>query len=72
MKILKLRKVKLGDDYPIIRVTYKTFLTTIQRDVIKDGNHWIWSDTGWFCQNDCLLNKFSESSQFEYVLNGKD
>ena len=72
MKILKLRKVKLGDGYPLIRVTYKTFFGSKQRDVIKESNTgWKWADTDNFCLNDCLLDTFNESSEFEYVLNGE-
>lgn len=71
MKILKLKKVKLGDGYPLIRVTYKTLFGSKQRDVIKKNDiGWKWADTDKFCLNDCLLDKFCESSGFEYVLNG--
>ena len=71
MKILKLRKVKLGDEYPLIRVTYKTLFGSKQRDVIKESDiGWKWADTDNFCLNDCLLDKFYKSSEFEYVLNG--
>ena len=72
MKILKLRKVKLGNEYSLIRITYKTLFRIKQRDVIKkDDIGWKWADTDIFCFNDCLLDTFSESSEFEYVLNGE-
>lgn len=71
MKILKLRKVKLGSYYPLIRVTYKTLFGSNQRDVIKHSDiGWKWADTDNFCLNDCLLDTFNESSEYEYVLNG--
>lgn len=69
MKILKLKKVKLGDSFPIIRVTYKTLLGIKQRDVIKDVIGWKWADTDRYCYNDCLLYEFDEANQHEYVLN---
>lgn len=71
MKILKLRKVKLGNRYPLIRVTYKTLFGSKKRDVIKKNDTgWKWADTDIFCLNDCLLDAFNESSEIEYVLNG--
>lgn len=72
MKILKLRKVKLGDKYPVIRITYKSLFRIHERDVVKkNGVGWKWADTGSFYLNDCILDAFSESGEYEYMLNGE-
>jgi hypothetical protein len=70
MKILKLKKVKIGDNYPLIRIKYKTLFGTKERDVIKHEVGWMWADEDSFCLNDALLDMFNESSEFEYILNG--
>jgi hypothetical protein len=69
MKILTLEKIKLGDDYSIIRVTYKTMFGTKDRDVIRHNIGWKWADTDEFCHNDLTLDKFNDSTAQKYLLN---
>jgi hypothetical protein len=74
MKIISLRKIKVGDGYPVIRVKYKTLFGTKQRDAVRSKGtiHWKWVDTGgWIVTYDDVLNMFNESSEFEYILNGE-
>lgn len=72
MKILELKKVKVGDDYPLIRVKYRTLLGVKERDVIKHTNiGWKWADDDSFCLNNTLLDMFNESSEWKYTLNGE-
>jgi hypothetical protein len=70
MRILELTKVKLGDEYPIVRVKYKATFKTIERDAIKGVVRWVWADTGKYCGNDVVLNKFYESTEYSYRVNG--
>lgn len=71
MKIVKLKKVKIGDEYPIIRVTFKTiFGREIERDVVRYVFGWKFADTDEVCRH-TVITTFDESSEFQYVLNGK-
>tara|TARA_R110002020_G_scaffold9218_1_gene36498 strand:+ start:230 stop:442 length:213 start_codon:yes stop_codon:yes gene_type:complete len=70
MKVKKLKKTDLG-----ILITYKTFFTTKEREVIwiDKFNRWGWADEDmpsnpWVNE---LLNKFIESGKEEYILNKK-
>lgn len=71
MKIIKLRKIKLGDKYPIVRVTYKTWYgKTVERDCVKGIFHWKWADnTKDTPFRDITLDEFYFSSEPEYILN---
>ena len=69
MKILKLTKVKMGNDYPIIRITYKNFFGKKQRDAVRGLAFWVWVDTGKYCGYDEILTAFYKSSEYEYILN---
>lgn len=68
MKVKKLKRTDLG-----ILITYKSFFTTKEREVvwIEKFGRWGWADekdhgNTWI--ND-LLNKFIESGLTDYILN---
>lgn len=72
MEIAHLQKIKLGESYPIIRITFKNWRgKLIKRDVIlREGIGWKFIDTNRYSLNDEVLNEFYQSSAFEYTVNG--
>ena len=73
MKVLHLEKIKLGDDYPIIRMTTKTLFGTKKRDVVMDDQGtWVYCDQAFpfYHYKDEALNTLMESSEREYKING--
>ena len=72
MKIKKLEKIQKGD-YPIIRVTYKTWYgKLVIKDVCKPLDHHLWTfmDSGNLVLNDEAINTFNESDNVFYFVNG--
>lgn len=71
MKIVNLRKVKIGDKYPIVRISFKNrWGQIIKRDVIKGKFFWKYMDTDSPSLHDTALNIFFYSSAFDYDVNG--
>ncbi len=70
MKIIKLTKVKLGDSYPIVRITFKNlFGKKIKRDVVEYPLGWKYADNNRHCHHVYVLNMFNKSKEYEYILN---
>ena len=71
MRIVKLKKVKIGEGYPIIRMTYKNDWghTKVKDIVMTERNNWKFADTGNLIIQDDIIHVFNESSEFEYELN---
>ena len=70
MKVKKLKKTDLG-----VLITYKSFFTTKEREVIwiEKFGRWGWAEEDMPSNprvNE-LLNKFIESGKEEYILNKK-
>lgn len=71
MKILKLKKAKLGDKFCIIKMTYKNFWgVTKTRDVMCSSvGLWRFADNGDIIHEDSFLTMFDRSSEIEYTVN---
>lgn len=60
-----------GGKYPIIRVSYKTwFGKKRKRDVCREGNNFVWMDTGEWVIKDTPLKAFLSSRREWYDVNG--
>lgn len=73
MTIIKLEKKKLGDDYKIVRITYKNefgFLRT--KDAIQSSTtfeFWKWADNDFLTHSFDTINEFWNSTALEWELN---
>ena len=74
MKLIKLERVKLGDELPIVRLTFKTFWgKKIVRDACKNRtveDFWDFVDNGQLTHDFSRINTFYNSGAKEYVVNG--
>jgi len=75
MKIIKLKRVKLGNEYPIVRVMFRNFWGRVfEKDAIKshklsEGDYlWEWMDGSGIAYNTNILNRFHNSGEYSYTI----
>ena len=70
MKIISLKKKKLGNEFSLIEIKYKNILGFRKtKDAIRNDTSWVWFESGNVCGNNNVLDKFFDSDSFRFMVN---